>query len=247
MIKVKYVDESEFKTSKYNSGINYYEYDKKLAYGSLYGPEYNVKNTFDLLLDIKDKINIDEFDIDIHIIPMKLSLYADEYTLGPNYHGRSFYDKNLIFDGAVGSEDELWQAEETFIHEIGHFVTNKYIVNQPKKYKEWMNLIGYDDENAIWEHRPSEFLAEYFVEIIKPNSHIDVEFIPKAFEWLKQILPLKEDQPMEDNNIPSEWAKEYWEQAIKDRVTDGTRPHDNITREEAIVMMYRMENKDEKK
>ena len=246
MIKIKYVEDVEIETSEHNSGINFYEYEGNYAWGSLYGEEYTIKQTDLLTKEITDKISLEEFDIDIHVIPMKLRQKFDD-TLGSSYFGQAFYDDNLIFDGAVGKEEDLWQAEETFIHEIGHFVTNRYIIAYPKKYKAFKELIGRSDDNGLWHNRPSEFLAEYFVEIIKPNSHMDVEFIPEAFEWLKQILPLKEDQPMEDNNIPSEWAKEYWEQAIKDRVTDGTRPHDNITREEAIVMMYRMENKDEKK
>lgn len=41
------------------------------------------------------------------------------------------------------------------------------------------------------------------------------------------------------NNNPSEWAKEAWEWAKKEGITDGTRPKDNATREEIITMIYR--------
>lgn len=41
------------------------------------------------------------------------------------------------------------------------------------------------------------------------------------------------------DNQPSPWAKEYWDQAKKDGVTDGTRPKDTATREEIITMIYR--------
>ena len=42
-----------------------------------------------------------------------------------------------------------------------------------------------------------------------------------------------------DKNIPSNWAKEAWEWAIKNSITDGTRPKDNVTREELVTMLYR--------
>ena len=42
-----------------------------------------------------------------------------------------------------------------------------------------------------------------------------------------------------DKNIPSNWAKEAWEWAIKNSITDGTRPKGNVTREELVTMLYR--------
>ena len=46
-----------------------------------------------------------------------------------------------------------------------------------------------------------------------------------------------------DKNIPSNWAKEAWEWAIKNSITDGTRPKDNVTREELVTMLYRYHKK----
>jgi N-acetylmuramoyl-L-alanine amidase len=42
-----------------------------------------------------------------------------------------------------------------------------------------------------------------------------------------------------DKNMPSNWAKEAWEWAIKNSITDCTRPKDNVTREELVTMLYR--------
>ena len=39
---------------------------------------------------------------------------------------------------------------------------------------------------------------------------------------------------------PSEWAKAYVERAKQLGISDGTRPHDNVTREEAMTMMVRL-------
>lgn len=41
-------------------------------------------------------------------------------------------------------------------------------------------------------------------------------------------------------NTPSEWAKESWEWAKLKRLLDGTRPLDNLTREEFSVILGRM-------
>lgn len=40
-------------------------------------------------------------------------------------------------------------------------------------------------------------------------------------------------------DTPSAWAKEAWEWAKKNGVTDGTRPQGYTTREQMVVMMYR--------
>ena len=38
---------------------------------------------------------------------------------------------------------------------------------------------------------------------------------------------------------PSPWAVDAWEWGKEGQITDGTRPRDNITRQEAVTMLYR--------
>jgi peptidoglycan L-alanyl-D-glutamate endopeptidase CwlK len=38
---------------------------------------------------------------------------------------------------------------------------------------------------------------------------------------------------------PSDWAKEAWEWAIANKITDGTEPRGAVTREMAVTMLYR--------
>lgn len=38
---------------------------------------------------------------------------------------------------------------------------------------------------------------------------------------------------------PSDWAAEAWQWGIDNGITDGTRPQDNITREQVVTMLYR--------
>ena len=47
----------------------------------------------------------------------------------------------------------------------------------------------------------------------------------------------------QDKNTPSAWAKEAWERAIKEGITDGTNPKDPITREQVVTMLYRFAKK----
>ncbi len=47
----------------------------------------------------------------------------------------------------------------------------------------------------------------------------------------------------QDKNQPSSWAKEAWEWAKKEGLLDGTRPKDNLTREEFAVVLKRLADK----
>ncbi|HHU77259.1 MAG TPA: hypothetical protein GXZ24_10305 [Firmicutes bacterium] len=44
---------------------------------------------------------------------------------------------------------------------------------------------------------------------------------------------------MTDKNTPSSWAKEAWEWAKKEGITDGTNPKGMVTREQLATMLYR--------
>ncbi len=54
-----------------------------------------------------------------------------------------------------------------------------------------------------------------------------------------ELNALKGVDKVAEQNTPSSWAKEAWEWAVKNKVTDGTRPKDNATREEIITILYR--------
>ena len=43
-----------------------------------------------------------------------------------------------------------------------------------------------------------------------------------------------------DKNTPSTWAKKAWDWAVKEGLLDGTRPKDNITREELAAVLERL-------
>lgn len=63
---------------------------------------------------------------------------------------------------------------------------------------------------------------------------------------LDKLSMIKEAKTMSDNketkidvNEPSNWAKEDWQWAIENKITDGTNPKGNITREQVVSMIRR--------
>ena len=54
-----------------------------------------------------------------------------------------------------------------------------------------------------------------------------------------ELNALKGADKVADKDKPSNWAKETWEWAKKEGITDGTRPKEPATREEIITMLYR--------
>lgn len=64
-----------------------------------------------------------------------------------------------------------------------------------------------------------------------------VEAISKGILKNLGIKYIKEELEMLDK--PSNWAKN-WDKATEEGIVDGTRPKDNVTREEVVEMLYRM-------
>ena len=58
-----------------------------------------------------------------------------------------------------------------------------------------------------------------------------------------ELNALKGVDKVTDNNTPSFWAKEAWEWAIKEGITDGTNPKGTITREQVVTMLHRYHKK----
>jgi N-acetylmuramoyl-L-alanine amidase len=62
--------------------------------------------------------------------------------------------------------------------------------------------------------------------------------VQKELNKLKQ--PKKEVIKVDNKNqTVSNWAKEAWDWAKKNKITDGKRPKDTMTREEMVTMLYR--------
>ena len=72
-----------------------------------------------------------------------------------------------------------------------------------------------------------------------PHRTLDMGW-QRFLDMVKSELDkLKGGAAVSDKNVPSSWAKEAWEWAIKEGITDGTNPQGAITREQVVTMLYR--------
>lgn len=62
-----------------------------------------------------------------------------------------------------------------------------------------------------------------------------------------ELDKLKGGTVVSDKNVPSCWAKEAWEWAKKEGITDGTNPQGAITREQVVTMLHRYHKQVNKK
>ena len=76
-----------------------------------------------------------------------------------------------------------------------------------------------------------------------PHRTLDMGW-QRFLDMVKSELDkLKGVDKVTDKNTPSSWAKEAWEWAKKEGITDGTRPKDTMTREEMVTMLHRYHKK----
>ena len=88
--------------------------------------------------------------------------------------------------------------------------------------------------------------------LMKSNAWLDkaacghVNGLAKAFGLKKKSSNSTPTVPKEkltvDKSQPSAWAKKDWDEAVANGYFDGTRPQDNITRQEMAVVLNRLRN-----
>ncbi|RXJ01657.1 N-acetylmuramoyl-L-alanine amidase [Anaerobacillus alkaliphilus] len=53
-------------------------------------------------------------------------------------------------------------------------------------------------------------------------------------------LEAEEDDPVSQNNEPSDWAQEAWDKAVAANIIDDTNPRETLTREQLFVVLDRL-------
>ncbi len=66
---------------------------------------------------------------------------------------------------------------------------------------------------------------------------------PYTATWIINPMAWIEDHIGTDENEPSDWAKADWEWCKANGYLDGTRPHDNMTRQEMAAVIRRIVGK----
>ena len=76
-----------------------------------------------------------------------------------------------------------------------------------------------------------------------PHRTLDMGW-QRFLDMVKSELDkLKGADKVTEQNTPSSWAKEAWDWAKEEGITDGARPKDTMTREEMVTMLYRYHKK----
>jgi len=91
--------------------------------------------------------------------------------------------------------------------------------------------LGHNDVNTL------RLLRKRFAEIIA-NSIASFYKLKESGEDMESNC-----NPERDKDLLAPWAKEPWEWATANALTDGTRPNDFITRQEVVTLLYRYEMK----
>lgn len=126
----------------------------------------------------------------------------------------------------------------TDIRNKGVFVDKSYIkyklyvlenTSMPACLIELGMLSNLSEEMYLASEEVQEILAQCVAKGV-----LDTLSIPNA------INPL--EPKIDQRAIPSEWAKASWDWAVSNKLLDGTRPKDNLTREELAVILHRYTN-----
>ena len=108
-------------------------------------------------------------------------------------------------------------------------LTEKTIIDHAEGYKQGVASNSADTGHWFPKH--------------KENMDTFRAAVKKALTAPPAPVPIPEPAPTPtppaDPNKPSDWAKESWDWAKREGITDGTRPKDNATREQTATMLHR--------
>ena len=156
--------------------------------------------------------------------------------------------KNLF--GIKAKED--WQGEvyNKSTKEQDKLGNETTILADFRKYGSWKeSVLDHDDFFVIpawrekyyskvlnsksWEEQCNALTGTYATDIQYAEKLKNIIRKYKLYQYDDEVVEV------EDKNKPSGWAVKAWQEGIDKGITDGTRPKDNITREEAITMILR--------
>ena len=161
---------------------------------------------------------------------------------------RSVEDKNIAWHcGAKSYVHPLCRNSNSIGIEVRPYILDKS-QSGSASYKGW--YFSDEIENNLVE------LVKHYMELYKiPKEnvirHYDVtgKWCPRPYmgtdvnlyyneageeRWRKFLAKL------DNKDAPSDWAKEAWEKATKLKVIDGTRPQGEVTREQLVVVLDRL-------
>jgi len=133
---------------------------------------------------------------------------ANLYTISIGFEGRSTETAGALADAQLDAA--IWL--------IGHI--RKEAIRLFGKVIPVENIVGHADITPRWKPNC-------------PGANFPFKEIQNRVETPPPVVPQPPPQP-----IPSPWAKEAWEWAVANKLTDGTNPQGIPTREQMIKLLH---------
>lgn len=136
---------------------------------------------------------------------------------GSSWMGRVAIRRTKEWDGSKYiTKEARFRAYDSIEDSIIDYLK---LVGKSKRYKEVKRATNYKEAARL---------------IYEAGYATDPEYSNKL------ISIIESNRLYEYDNIASPWAKEAWEWATKNGITDGTNPKDHMTREQGVTMLYRL-------
>lgn len=145
-----------------------------------------------------------------------------------NVRGREYDDSDGFFKkvGSIGKSLGLsWGGDWVRPVDKPHLQMKKYMPDETTKFLVSKYKI------------PDNFKKTWNNSILEEGEEVTQEQFNKMYSEM-----IKEQEKNVSVN-PSPWAKVAWEWAVEKGLTDGTRPHDKLTRQESMMLFYTYYNK----
>lgn len=222
---------------------------KNFNRGGLYYNEGDNNYYYSLVL----KKELEKYDgVKVDLLRNKIT---DNPTLQQRSHMGKGYDLYLaIHSNATNKSSvrgtEVWDSVEKPNKKLAQALCDETVRlfnhnNRGVRYKE-----GRKGWNWYGELRGNQAKSHMIIENGFHTNPQDCRFFKDNHQKLAEVqakviaehykLKKKGGNTMANNNTPSNWAKEAWDWSKKERLLDGNRPKEPITREEVAVILKRL-------
>ena len=145
-------------------------------------------------------------------------------------------DRQLPYNNGYKGQTKL--AKELFNHRQNYMTINYELCNNGDWGKTCDNSIDIIAQDIIDYNIATHMIFRHFdiTGKICPKPFVDDEQAWEKYRTriINRVIEMKKEKEI------SSWAREAYDFVIKNGLSDGTRPKDNVTREETWVMLYRL-------
>ena len=173
-----------------------------------------------------------------------LDLTASYNLAGYNYTLRDLGDGFAMFDGAVNVLDYVMEDYMVLANYIQSFPANEDGLPEVTGYEEVDNRITIVNEPVLYTDVPEDEWFYDAVEFVTEAGYMDGVaegiFDPEGTATRGMLMTVLARFHGETLETTDPWYQAGMDWAMEAGVSDGTRPTENVTREEVVTMMWRL-------